>query len=296
MHIKPTNHQQYLHFDSCHPQNTKRSLPYCLALRGSQITSDPNNLKKYNNQLQQAFEKRGYPTNLVRKQIEAAQDKSRTPKSKPTNNSVNLVTTYHPGIQKLDNLLKTGFKIIECSPQTKDLLEKPPRIVYRQPPNLRNLVVRPKLPDPSSVKDKLPPGSYPCNSNHCKTCKINLPVSEFTSSYTKKKYNIEGHLTCSSENLIYQIQCKNCPAQYIGLTTETLRKRMNGHRHDVKTGKDKPVAQHATTHNLDFDSCYSTKALKSFPKTHCNSSTLRRWELAYQHVTGSRNPPNLNLR
>jgi hypothetical protein len=296
VHIKPTNHQQYLHFDSCHPRNTKRSLPYSLALRGQKITSDPINLEKYNNTLLKAFENRGYPPNLTRKQIRAAQEKPTNTKKETSNNSVRLVTTYHPGLFKLNHLLKTGFRILQSSPQTKNLLNEPPNVTYRQPPNLRNLLVRPKLPNPSTVKEKLPAGSYPCNSNHCKTCKTNPPSTDFTSSTTKRKYKIEQHHTCNSENLIYQLQCKNCPAQYIGLTTETLRKRMNGHRHDTKTGKEKPVAQHAASHNMNFDDCYTTKAIRSIPKHNNNNSTLRRWELAYQHITGSRNPPNLNLR
>jgi hypothetical protein len=210
--------------------------------------------------------------------------------------TVNLVTTYHPGLQKLNTLLKTGFKILECSSQTKGLIDKPPTIVYRQPPNLKNQLVHPKLPDPSvKPPDRLPFG-YPCGEKRCKTCEIHLPTKTFSSTSYKKQYDIKDHLNCKSENLIYQLQCNKCPAQYIGLTTQTLRGRMNGHRQDVKTDKEKPVAQHANQHSLDFDSCYTTKAIKSLPKNQCNPSMLRRWELAYQFITDSRNPPNLNIR
>lgn len=38
---------------------------------------------------------------------------------------------------------------------------------------------------------------------------------------------------------------------------------MNGYRHDVQSKKEKPVTLHANSHNLDFDECSSTKALKS---------------------------------
>lgn len=295
---KPTNHHQYLHFSSCHPNNTKRSLPYSLALRGNRLISNPEEKIKYTNQIQEAFKNRGYPEKLVRQQISAAQSTPNHPKPKnDTNLHVNLITTFHPGLQKLNNLLKTGYKILSNSSQTKTLLEKPPTIVYRQPPNLRNLLVRPKLPDPSTVtNEKPPPGSFPCQEKKCKTCQINPPSETFTSSSTGKEYKIIGHHTCNSENLIYQIECNLCQAQYVGLTTETLRKRMNGHRHDVKTHRLKPVAQHAEQHNMDFNECFTTKALRSFPKETCNSSELRRWELAYQYITDSRNPPNLNLR
>lgn len=52
---------------------------------------------------------------------------------------------------------------------------------------------------------------------------------------------------------------------------------MNGHWHDVKVRIEKPVVDlHANSHNLDFDECFSVKALKSFPPLQCNSSMLRR--------------------
>ncbi|KAJ8874118.1 hypothetical protein PR048_024959, partial [Dryococelus australis] len=62
------------------------------------------------------------------------------------------------------------------------------------------------------------------------------------------------------------IKCQHCNAEYIGLTTNTFRQRMNGHRADTKQAivghinnlQDKPVSTHAT-HNKDFDSCYSTR-------------------------------------
>lgn len=235
---------------------------------------------------------------MVRTQIKAAQNPKQHQSEKTKfENTVNLVTTYHPGLQKLNSLLKTGFQILRCSTQTKDIFDKPPSVIFKQPPNLKNILVHPKLPDPSVVPpEKLPSGSYPCNEKKCKTCGIHIPTKTFSSTSHKKQYNIKDHITCNSENLIYQLQCNLCQAQYIGLTTQTLRKRMNGHRQDVKTGKEKPVAQHAEQHNLDFDSCFTTKAIKSLPKDQCNSSLLRRWELAYQYVTDSRNPPNLNLR
>nr|CAD7413787.1 unnamed protein product [Timema poppensis] len=120
-----------------------------------------------------------------------------------------------------------------------------------------------------------------------------LPVSAFgtgrvtpETNTTKVNYPIKGHHTCDSENLVYQLERNQCQAQYIGLTTETLRKRMNGHRHDTNMeNKEKPVAAHAETHNLEFNNCYPTKVVKSLNKAICNPSQLRIWELAHQYIT-----------
>ncbi|CAG2054719.1 unnamed protein product [Timema podura] len=58
---------------------------------------------------------------------------------------------------------------------------------------------------------------------------------------------------------------KSCDAEYIGLTTGSLRQRMNNYLSDTQD-LDKPVPIHADTHNQDFQTCYTTKILKAFPK------------------------------
>lgn len=118
-----------------------------------------------------------------------------------------------------------------------------PAIVYRQSPDLRNMLVKPKLPEPSTYKQSLPPptpptlpiGYFPCNEKKCKTCHITLTSGSFSSSCHNKDYRIQGHQMCNSENLIYQLQC----------TRKNLHKKLIGQRCDVKTNKEKPGANHA---------------------------------------------------
>lgn len=38
---------------------------------------------------------------------------------------------------------------------------------------------------------------------------------------------------------------------------------MNTHKRDFMINKEKPVGNHASFHNLNFDSCYTTKTIKS---------------------------------
>nr|CAD7457966.1 unnamed protein product [Timema tahoe] len=106
---------------------------------------------------------------------------------------------------------------------------------------------------------------------------------------------------------IYQLQCKSCDAEYISLTKGSLRQRMNNHHFDKNhKDPDKPVPILAGTHNQDFQTCYTTKILRAFPK-QCNSSQLRQWELAHQWITKStylppecfvvgKNPPKISSK
>ncbi|KAJ7319923.1 hypothetical protein JRQ81_019434, partial [Phrynocephalus forsythii] len=48
-------------------------------------------------------------------------------------------------------------------------------------------------------------------------------------------YSIKGKLTCCSTNMIYAIFCQQCPsALCIGQTEQSLRKRINGHKFDIR--------------------------------------------------------------
>ena len=218
-----------------------------------------------------------------------------------------MVVPYHEGLGKLRTILNSAHKILTSSPSTQDLLEKPPRLIFRRPQNLRNKLVHPKLPAKSSPTGsdmvQIPKGSHPCNKPRCHSCAIHQPSTSFSSRTTNQTYLIHGNNNCATQNLVYQLQCKHCKAEYIGMTKNTLRQRMNGHRSDTKqaiTGivhdlQEKPVAAHAVSHNMDFDSCYTTRVVKALPPS-TNSSELRRWELAHQYITKSRQPTGLNIR
>ena len=69
LHVKPTNKQLFLDYNSNHPENCKQSLPYSQALRVvERCTSEPDREENLEN-LKSKFEERNYPTELVVKQF-----------------------------------------------------------------------------------------------------------------------------------------------------------------------------------------------------------------------------------
>nr|CAD7195247.1 unnamed protein product [Timema douglasi] len=88
-----------------------------------------------------------------------------------TNIIIPLVTTYHPGLHKLNNLLKTGFSILHSSTTTQHIFKEPPKVTYKQPANLRNLLVKPKLLD-LTIQPKQISAKFPYNLTPCKTYTI----------------------------------------------------------------------------------------------------------------------------
>ena len=76
----------------------------------------------------------------------------------------------------------------------------------------------------------------------CQFCKIHFnPSTNFTSSVTNDTFSLpEDHfgmgVACSTRNVIYLITCAKCSIQYVGMTTQQVRSRFDGHRFKIKKG------------------------------------------------------------
>ena len=55
IHIKPTNHQQNLHFSICHTPFIKQSITFSQALQGRHICNHPSDLSSFTSNLTSAF-------------------------------------------------------------------------------------------------------------------------------------------------------------------------------------------------------------------------------------------------
>ena len=70
---KTTDIQQYLHFNSHHPKNCIKSIPYTQARRMGTIISNKNLRKIRFKELHTILLQRGYPTTLINKEFELAE-------------------------------------------------------------------------------------------------------------------------------------------------------------------------------------------------------------------------------
>ena len=126
-------------------------------------------------------------------------------------------------------------------------------LAYRRPKNLRDFLVKAKLKQSPPNNANLPRKVTHCNDGRCRTCKF---IAHGTSSYTfhstGEQRKILQNLSCSSNNLVYLINCKHCikkdspplPCQYIGQTCHTLRERFGEHRRGIENNIDESVPVH----------------------------------------------------
>ena len=70
--------------------------------------------------------------------------------------------------------------------------------------------------------------------NNCPICPFVKPGQILKSVQSKFSIEIKTSVNCQTQNLIYLINCKKCPTQYVGETNRTLQARFSEHLGYVK--------------------------------------------------------------
>ena len=109
-------------------------------------------------------------------------------------------------------------------PAAKHLFSSTTLCIYRQPPNLKQMLVKTRISTtPTFTGDKK------CMKYRCQICNIidtrpSLKIPGINITVRPSNYY------CNSSNVIYLIKCKNCHSgNYIGETSTFFRLRMNNH-------------------------------------------------------------------
>ncbi|XP_053881423.1 uncharacterized protein LOC128835776 [Malaclemys terrapin pileata] len=238
---KPTDRYTYLHASSFHPRHITRSIVYSQALRYNRICSNPSDRDKHLQDFYQAFVKLQYPPGEVRKPIDRARRVPRNhllqDRPNKDNNRTPLAITYSPQLKPLQHIIHDLPPILENDPSLSQTLGGRPVLAYRQPPNLKQILTSNYTPHHSNTN----PGTNPCSKPCCLLC-----PHIYIRGPNHISHTIKGAFTCTSTNVIYAIMCQQCSsAMYIGQTGQSLRKRINGHKSDIRNGNiHKPVSEH----------------------------------------------------
>ena len=236
LYTKTTDKHQYLLHSSCHPQHTKRAIPFSLALRLRRICSSDETFKQRSNELKSYLNKRGYNLSFLNQEVARVQNITRTqaltPKDATTANQpqrVPLVITYNPALRYVSSIINKHFNILSSSPRCTNVFKAKPFVAFRRSNNLSNILVSAKLHKPVTAANE-PRGSFRCGNN-CLTCNyVNDGLTMYTFNSTGETRLINHHIDCNSKNVIYMIQCNHCHKQYIGETKRRLKDRFNEHR------------------------------------------------------------------
>ena len=240
---KPTDSNSYLHFESFHPDRTKKSIVYSQSLRYNRICSSTIDRDRALANLRNDFVAKKYPEDLIDSQIDKAKATDRhlgRTRHHDNNSRVPLVVTYHPQLLRLSNIARRLHPMLTSDPDLAALFPYPPILAFKQPRNVGKSVINRK----NITHDVQESGTFPCHQARCLTCQ-HIVSDTILKHPNGKTFTIRGHFTCKSSGIIYLIRCKLCPLSwYVGETSTPLHIRINGHRKSIKDNSPVPVAEH----------------------------------------------------
>ena len=209
----------------------KKAIIYGQALRVRGICSSNESFEKHISNMKQWFRERDYPDTLIEEQLTRARSTnlSNRNNTRENRNGAVLVATFHPALSKLSFILKEHFHLFEIDDELKKLFSEPPMVAYRNPPTLKNTLVRAKLPVIEGRK-----GSFKCKGKRCQICKIVVEGDTFTSFVTGKTYRINFELNCNSKCISYLLICRVCGKQLTGESTCIWRQRWKTYTADSR--------------------------------------------------------------
>ena len=136
-------------------------------------------------------------------------------------------------------------------PKMSKVFPTPPMVAFKQPPNLKNVLCRAKLPTKQKPK-RVVSGMKKCN-NPCNTCPYVLASNKIQSSQTKEIVNLKASFNCNTSGIIYITTCEKCKKQYIGQTGRKLRERFAEHLYNICQKKEVTGTHYTSTGHSHWD-------------------------------------------
>ena len=124
--------------------------------------------------------------------------------------------------------------MVNTDPHLKEVLPLPPLVAYKLPPNIKDKLIRAKVPPETSKRQsRNTQGMKRCNK--CPICPFVQNCKSVKSTTPNTHVDINTSVNCKSANIIYCISCTKCRMQYIGESERSLQERFSEHRGYVAT-------------------------------------------------------------
>ena len=299
LYKKETDRNQYLLTSSCHPAHVTSNIPFSLALRIVRICSDPEDREQRFSELRSMLLARDYKSKIIDSCIEKARQ---IPRQEALNKVVRdknnpdrmvFVIHYDPRLPSVPRITNRHYRTMVQDPYMKEVFPAPPLICYRRQRNIRDHLIRAKVPPPAPARPKRTlPGMKKCGK--CVNCPYIKTGSIVKSSASTYKLELKEKFDCNTDNHIYLIECQvpRCNhIQYIGKTKDRVKDRFAAHRSDVNTQKNKSLPNHFNLPGHKVSDMKVTVIEKVYNK---NPLFLREREKYYMIKYNTRHQNGLN--
>ena len=252
LYRKETDRNQYLLPSSCHPAHVTENIPYSLALRIVRICTFNEDREKRFLELKNLLLSRNYKSKMIDSAINKARSIPRNEalkkvyREKTTSRPV-FVMHYDPRLPSIPAIVRKHWRTMTLDPRLKEIFPDPPLVAYKRPKNVRDTLIRSKVPPGMSGRPRRElKGMKKCNK--CGVCSFVKEGSVVKANSTNYKIDINCSVDCSTKNVIYMLGCRKCPQQYIGETERMLKERFLEHRSYVSTNNQtKSTGAHFTS-------------------------------------------------
>lgn len=232
--FKETDTHALLHKRSFHPKHTYSGLVKSQLLRFRRICTQERDFREATQILFKALRPRGYNRSFLRKVFKSYL----TSRAQAEGTVVPFVLTYSSAALKLTKEVKSNFQNILG--QTQLLKNHKVIAAFRKNKSLQDYLIRAKLHPLHDTKPKHQ-GQYLEQKGYVQN------------KFTKEVFNTYQSGTVYCQNCIYLITCKQCGAQYVGETGNTVLVRMTQHKYNILKGQQKNtyLVQHFLQHGWE---------------------------------------------
>ena len=122
------------------------------------------------------------------------------------------------------------------SPYLREVYPQPPMIAYRRQKNVKDFLIRAKVPTPfQNCPKRKNIGMKKCHK--CVICPF-IKEGKIVKG-TNVTWKLNRELKCTTQNIVYMIECniENCKKRYIGESERMLKDRISEHVGYIRTKK-----------------------------------------------------------
>ena len=159
LYRKETDRNQYLLTSSCHPAHTTQNIPFSLALRIVRICTLPEDREKQFLELSNLLLSREYKSGVIKNAIEKARVIPRSEAikrmvRKKTNQRPVFVIYYDPRLPSIAKIVSRHWRTMKQDPYLAEVFPLPPLVAYKRPPNIKDKLIRAKVPEQPPLRPK----------------------------------------------------------------------------------------------------------------------------------------------
>ena len=309
LYTKPTDAHNYINYESCHQKSCRNGIPYGQFLRLRRICNKDEDFVSESKIMAYHFYQASYPPKLIQESFERAYLQNRdqllqpkVDKNQSTNDNLYLITTFHPTFNEVNRIVSKNLDLLDKSSSTRPALEA--RLIrgFRRCRNLRDHLVRARLPPaPSKCGEDPDPGHHDniWGRARCIYCDKLDRSGRITTPATDRSYVTMMNVTCRCSNLIYALVCQTCGKTYVGQTKRRIMDRLMEHFRSIRQNNNTlMVSRHynSTGHNgIDDVRIYILEFINAHPDSALAARTRDTTEKKWIYRLRSLTPLGLNL-